>query len=388
MTTLINELQKQSPGSAFIQLFELELSSTSSIYFHSGNDASYANIQFRDRLVPTTIRTYEALPVEFDGFSASSDGPSNRPTITFANVLDTFLSSLGNFTLDDLIGKKVYRRRTLQKYLYGEVGDSNPPIEYGIQSYIIDRKIAHNSIAIIFDLASPFDVDNVTLPRRVVIPNACNWEYQGAGKDKSEHLKRGACTWRTNSKIFSDGTEIRVTLDKNERILAPSTEGTFTPWTATTFIINSLVSVDESITRFNLDGTSTSVTLTKKFRANTGGTLSSPTLTDSSWTAVLPYTSWSISATYYTYSAREYNSLVLYNDNIWKAKIPNTAVTPGFNDTWERVDTCAKKLNSCAARYGFDPIVQSSTKLSIPKFTTLNKELPYGGFPSSRSLQG
>ena len=387
MTTLINDLQKQSPGSPLVSLFELELSPTSSVYFHSGNDESYADIQFRDKDTPTTIRTYEALPVEFQGFEVSSEGPGARPTVSFATVLTKFITSLGNFTLEDLVGKKIYRRRTLQKYLYGESGDSNPPIEYGIQSYIIDRKATQNSLAVIFELASPFDLDTVAIPRRVIIPNSCNWQYQGAGKDKAEHLKKGACSWRVNNKIFYQGTEYQVAFDIRNRIFAPSTVGTFTAYTATNFFPNSLISVDESETRNNLDGTTTSVTLTKKFRSNRGGTHSSPTLTDVNWTAIFPYTTWNSSTTYYTYTNKEYSDYVLYNNGIWQAKVPNVNVTPGFGTTWKKVDLCGKRLSSCAVRYGFQPIDQSGTKLVIPKVTTLNKELPYGGFPSSRSLE-
>jgi len=389
MTTLIQDLQKQDPGSALVELFELEIDTNTFVYFHPGNDSIYSNIQFRDRVTPTTIRTYSALPVQFDGLAISSDGPSSKPTVIFGNVLPIFKNALGGLTYEDLVGKRVYRRRTLQKYLYGEPNDSNPPIEYGVQSYIIDRKLEESVLSVSFELSSPFDLDNVTLPARQVIPNACVWSYQGAGLDKAEHLKKGACSWRQNSTIYVEGTGYQVMFDSRDRILAPSTVGTFTAWTSTSFAVDDLISVSESETFVNINGTTFSSSVTKKFRSNALGSHASPTLSDVNWTGIFDYTTWNSATTYYVCSSNKfYSNYVLYNNAVWRAKKTNTNVTPGFSSTWERVDLCGKRLTSCSARYGFNPLNQSGTKLVIPRVRQTSKELPYGGFPSSRVLEG
>jgi hypothetical protein len=55
--TAIQDVQKQTPGSALIELWEIELSDSSSAYFHSGLEADLSTLQFRDRTSPGTIRT-------------------------------------------------------------------------------------------------------------------------------------------------------------------------------------------------------------------------------------------------------------------------------------------------------------------------------------------
>ena len=65
----------------------------------------------------TQVNTYDAIPVEAEGFEVKSQGAAARPVITFANILSTFGDALGSLTPDDLIGKKLYRRKTLKKYL-------------------------------------------------------------------------------------------------------------------------------------------------------------------------------------------------------------------------------------------------------------------------------
>ena len=54
--TAIQDVQKQDPGSAVVELWELVLSDSSSAYFHSGVEADLSTIQFRDRSSPGTIR--------------------------------------------------------------------------------------------------------------------------------------------------------------------------------------------------------------------------------------------------------------------------------------------------------------------------------------------
>ena len=178
--TAIQDVQKQSPGSSFIELWEIELSDSSSAYFHSGLEADLSTLQFRDRTSPGTIRTYIAIPIEASGVSIQSAGASARPVLKVANVLSTFSDALGGITNEDLIGKKVFRRSTLYKYCYGQSGDANPPVEFPQKMWYIDRIAEKTPIYIDFELASPFDLAGVNLPRRNVVANACAWKYQGA----------------------------------------------------------------------------------------------------------------------------------------------------------------------------------------------------------------
>ena len=146
MTDVIKDVQKQDPGSAFIELFEIDLPGTNA-FFHSG------------------------------------------------------------LTNEDLLGKKIYRRTTLYKYCYGQSGDANPPIEFPQQMWFIDRIAEKTAIHIEFELASPFDLAGVSLPRRSVVANACSWKYQGSSPEISIANQNGGCTWSTYSRITdTDGT--------------------------------------------------------------------------------------------------------------------------------------------------------------------------------------
>ena len=108
MTDVVKDVQKQDPGSAYIELFELEIGTNSYAYFFSGLEADLSTIQFRDYSSPGTIRTYTALPLMIEGLNLQAAGPSARPTLTVANVLSTFSDALGGITNEDLLGKKLY----------------------------------------------------------------------------------------------------------------------------------------------------------------------------------------------------------------------------------------------------------------------------------------
>ena len=94
MTDVIKDVQKQDPGSAFVELFEIDLPGTNA-FFHSGLETDLSTIQFRDRTNPGTTRTYTALPIEIDGIELQSAGASNRPTLRVANVLSVFADEIG-----------------------------------------------------------------------------------------------------------------------------------------------------------------------------------------------------------------------------------------------------------------------------------------------------
>ena len=60
MTDLIvKDLQKQDPGSEFIELFELELDSSTTVYFHSGVEEDLSTVQFRQE--GGAVKTYVAF---------------------------------------------------------------------------------------------------------------------------------------------------------------------------------------------------------------------------------------------------------------------------------------------------------------------------------------
>ena len=137
MTQIDKEIQKQDPGSALIELYVLEYSSNNFAYFFGGLDEDLSPIQFRD--TNGTVRTYQAIPIDAADFSVQSDGSMPRPELSIGNVGNVLTNAIGGLDYEDLIGQRLTKRTTLEKYLVGEAGDTTPPLEFPKQTYIIDR---------------------------------------------------------------------------------------------------------------------------------------------------------------------------------------------------------------------------------------------------------
>ena len=97
--------------------------------------------------------------------------------MTVANVLGTFTQVINE--LDDLVGAKVTRRRTLGKYLDGEP-NADPLQEFPIDVFYIERKTQETSMVISWQLASVLDLEGLKLPRRIITQNYCQWRYRGS----------------------------------------------------------------------------------------------------------------------------------------------------------------------------------------------------------------
>jgi len=160
---------------AIIELFEIDLESITG----SASDKYYftANLMPDNTKIVWQTKTYEPLPIQAAGFERTTKGQIPTPELTVANVLGT-LASVVN-TLDDLVGAKVTRRRTLMKYLDG--GSSpDPSQEFPDDVFYIERKVAESSITITWQLASKIDLEGLQLPKRIITQNYCLWRYRGA----------------------------------------------------------------------------------------------------------------------------------------------------------------------------------------------------------------
>ena len=88
------------------------------------------------------------------------------------------LASVVN-SLDDLVGAKVTRRRTLMKYLDGGSSPDSTQ-EFPDDIFYIEQKIAESSVTITWSLASKIDLEGLQLPKRIITQNYCLWKYRGA----------------------------------------------------------------------------------------------------------------------------------------------------------------------------------------------------------------
>ena len=176
--SIATDIQTLAPGSV-VDLFEIDLTSLGGekLYFHPGRNGLISNVVWNGI-------TYNAFPIQAEGFEATGNGRMPRPTVRVANVTGLISSVLRDF--DDLIGCKVTRRRTLAKYLDavnfpGSVNASaDPSQEFPPEVWFVDRKSTETKMMVEFELAASWDVQGVLLPRRQAIANTCAWRYRGA----------------------------------------------------------------------------------------------------------------------------------------------------------------------------------------------------------------
>ena len=393
---IIEDVQKQDPGSALVYLYELELTSSSSIYFHTGLEADLTTVQFRDRTTPSTVRTYTALPLQMQGFSKSSKGQIPRPKMTVANVLTTFGDAIGSLSNDDLLGKKVIRRSTLVKYLYGQASDQSPPVEFPSEIWYLDRISGESASAITFELAAAHDLVGITIPNRHAMSSACSWIYKGASFDKEREDRIGGCNWDVQGRMTVDGVSYTNWVNVDDEFVVPSTTS-FTAYSGvsdgTTLTLNGYYSTSKTdAIRYNIDGSQTgSQTVTEYWqckKAATKSTAGTPTDSNTYFDRIRVYATWSNSTTYYAFTDDRLNPYVSYEANsltkLWKTKETNLNQAPGENKYWEMGDTCSKTITGCAMRYNGDPI-SSGTASSTMKTSTVDRwTLPYGGFPGAK----
>jgi len=406
MTDLIvKDVQKQDPGSALVELFELELDSSNTVYFHSGVEEDLSTVQFREE--GGTVRTYTVLPLQAKGFKSDPSATSARPTITFANISDTFKTAISDY--DALLGATLTRRTTLQKYLVGESGDNTPPVEFPKQIYLFDRITAQSKAAITFECATPYDLQGVTLPKRQVIANACPWLYQGADHTLNEYEKIGACTWNRESKYkaayktaLNGGTEYIALATLDDEYVVPGTgetgavtfSSTVSSLTANNYYTTN-TTLGGTVRRLKKDGsidTSVDGNTVPNYWQAIASSATPGTITDGNVLVkrVRIWDTYSASTTYYAYTDDRYNDFVRHTSGgltkLWKAKKTSIGQTPGFGEYWEPGDVCSKTLTGCKMRYGFDPIsvgTASSTGKGNPSTEVI---LPFGGFPGSRKF--
>ena len=391
MTDLIDVIQKQDPGSGLVELFELVIDSTTTVYFHSGvdDDAAASKIKFRDKTPIDSVyteREYVAIPIKLTGIDKQADGASPRPSLTVANILAVFSDSIG-ITNNDLIGKRLLRRTTLKKYLVDESADTvntGPPIEFPTEKFIIDRIGSESKESITFELAAASDLQGLKLPSRIVVGKYCGWEYQGEG---GATAGRGGCNWPTDSTIprTSSGTttdhKAYFTIDDEPICLYSAVSGV---------IDTSYVSTQE-YGKDNWVKTGSGAD-TKYWRSDidphTGNT---PSNTSLFWTRIRTYTAWT-NGSAYTYDKDE-PVFVESGNTIWRiirdTPAGNTPVTG--SSYWVRGDVCGKILNSCKIRYQFVPDHVNSGVSAPNKFPSERLAtqivLPFGGFPGSEKYR-
>lgn len=375
---MILDINKQRVEDDYIELFILETDSGNSYFTNY-----HTSLWFADRDSPYVRREYTPLPIEFSGFEHRSEGAYARPQVSFANVLRT-LPQITN--PDNLIGKKITRRKSLDKYLPTQSSGQGPaPTELPQQIFYIDRITEENPLTITFELTTAFDLEGITVPNRFILANVCTWLYQGNAEDlPGGTTPLGACTWRQDN-TFNADTGFTIAYDSANRVLLDNSYASFATTMPTSGSLSANHLYSKAITLNYADGSGTNAT-NEYFQAL--GAFDASPFDAVNFRRVRMYTTWSAATNYKIYrEGRIYNPCVkTTNNKIWVAVADNTNVTPGSDDNvWERIDICGKKLSSCAARYRVVKYT-GQTSVVIPSATEENNEevLPYGGFPAAK----
>ena len=401
MTNLIaTDFQGLEVDSPIITLFELTLPNDTLVFLHPGSDSaanSHGTIHFRNSVNPATINEYTPFPCALEGVEVNSDGAASRPSFQIANVGDLLRSHFGDIEFSELIGKKITRRQTLEKYLDNGSGNSaNPPIELNRVTFVIDRIAQETGTALEFELAAASDLEGIRLPRRVVLGKYCSWMYQGHGI-----YSKGGCTWKVDSerRVFPQGggssNSHHFFFDVNDHPLVEKT------WLNTssnaTQVANAAAAAALSVTPNTYvrigNGGATTAPFTY-WQSLFTGSGNEPSATSSYWKQVYPYeATWSNGTAYaagtYIRHAVSVNSVSV--DTIWKCIAPTSACqnqSPSYTSKhWVRAELCGKTLNSCKCRFQGTPVSYTSTD-SAPSATKDTKNvLPFGSFPTAANLR-
>lgn len=406
MSTLIQDLQKQVPNSALVILYEIELSSSSNVYFHSGENVG-STVTFKSD--GSTDQNYTAIPVHAEGFETG--GQNARPVIVFANIESVFSGAVGT-DYSELLGKKVTRRTTLEKYtkVPGGYTSNNPP-EFPKDIYFIDRIANKTKTSVSFELVLAHDLEGIKIPARQIIAGGCPWIYQGASLDIAEGKKCGGCTWHTESKYNvaygqqagEDGnTEYTAYVNVDDEYIIPS--GTsFTTYSSgsvtkdsyyknTTGITSS--STLQRLTKTGLiDSAAHSTTINNYWQAVAANSSpGTPTDSNSSFHRIRVFSAYSNSTTYYAYNLDKHNEYVSATVGgkvrLFKAKRTSVGQTPSIgSEYWEIADTCSKTLTGCKKRFGFNPLSLGTASSTGSTATDTRVILPFGGFPGAKNFR-
>lgn len=172
----------------FLELFEVYIDvSVGYLYLHAGKNF--------DKSIFFQGREYLPCPIEFEGSEQNSAGSSPRPTIKIANIDSVVTKYIKN--KDNLNKSRVTRKKVMLQNIddvnfprglnpfWGYINKFNESSGYGKEYfkefYIIAKKKLENKYQVELELASPLDLENLTLPARKINDNLCDFFYRGEG---------------------------------------------------------------------------------------------------------------------------------------------------------------------------------------------------------------
>ncbi|OOF80245.1 phage minor tail protein L [Rodentibacter caecimuris] len=125
-------------------------------------------------------KTYDPFGVKAEGFEMSGQGPSNRPSLTLANI-NGFLTALCNL-FDQCLGGIVRRRLVYMHYLdavnFTNGNKQADPTQEALSYFVIEQLSSLKRDIAQFTLALPSETDNALIGARMITTTCC-WVYRG-----------------------------------------------------------------------------------------------------------------------------------------------------------------------------------------------------------------
>jgi lambda family phage minor tail protein L len=188
LSALRQRLQTREPGK-LLELFVAEIPNGPTLRFHNGT-------------YPKTFQgeEYQPYPIKADGWEYTANGVLPRPHLTVTNIDGAVTALMRDY--DDLIGTVVTRKRTLAEFL-DDKPTADPTAEYPTDVYQVDSLIAELPETAEFEMLSPLDNENVTVPMGTIKAASCGWLFRGPD-----------CGYDGPPKVDADGNLVGATVDR------------------------------------------------------------------------------------------------------------------------------------------------------------------------------
>jgi lambda family phage minor tail protein L len=155
---------------------------------------------------------YTPIPIEVTQMEYSGQGQLPRPVLRISNIGGLAGALVVQF--GDIVGAKIKRTQTFRSFLDGEATpDVSAVFEPDI--FTVDRKSAHNNAYIEFELAADLDQQGISLPKRIVLRDACDQTYrQWSTIGDGGHFIYGTCPYNDPARWYkADGSAGLVAAD-------------------------------------------------------------------------------------------------------------------------------------------------------------------------------
>lgn len=179
------EAKKLQQSSPLVELFVIDFTPLGGeiMRFFKGSNSNTNEVLWQGL-------SYLPFPCELSGVDIMSKGPSSRPTLSMGNSGGYFSTLCRQYA--DCVGVRFTRVRTFAKFLDGSP-DADPTAFFPPDIFIINQKKSETPEAISFELISPMDLEDKSLPSRLFISNLCAWQYRSS-----------ECSYSANN-VITDG---------------------------------------------------------------------------------------------------------------------------------------------------------------------------------------